>query len=301
VNWLCKLIGHKIRHSGKILYCERCGWAKHNPTSPPAGVTDHDELTGVSPNDHHGRDHASRHADGATDEISAEDLATSLADGKILQASGGTFVSANKGMSVIDFFDYGGLYFHSLFESLDGWYQITSGSGSVGLTYGRYLDLDTGATSGSEAGVSKRPQYPICGPPTWGKDRRLRTYVHFQNVQTGASDVAWMISGETGTSEHIGFKVIGGTLYGTVADGTAESTLSIQTVANGDDLLLEVVFTSGTEAEFFVDGVSQGTLSSNLPTGTGYALNIVKFYVYNGSTAANYIIYPSEVKALQEA
>jgi len=42
MNWLCKLIGHKIRHSGDILFCERCGWAKHNPTTPPAGVKNTD-------------------------------------------------------------------------------------------------------------------------------------------------------------------------------------------------------------------------------------------------------------------
>jgi len=44
MNWLCKLFGHKIRHSGDILYCERCGWARHNPTSRPAGIRDLSEL-----------------------------------------------------------------------------------------------------------------------------------------------------------------------------------------------------------------------------------------------------------------
>jgi len=74
MNWLCKLFGHKIRHSGDILYCERCGWAKHNPTSPPAGVTDHDELTGVSPDDHHAQDHETRHESGGADAIPAGSL-----------------------------------------------------------------------------------------------------------------------------------------------------------------------------------------------------------------------------------
>jgi len=47
MNWLCKLIGHKIRHSEDILFCERCGWARHNPTSipPAAGITKLSELT----------------------------------------------------------------------------------------------------------------------------------------------------------------------------------------------------------------------------------------------------------------
>jgi len=35
MNWLCKLFGHRIKHSGEILFCERCGWARHNPTSVP--------------------------------------------------------------------------------------------------------------------------------------------------------------------------------------------------------------------------------------------------------------------------
>ena len=170
-------------------------------------------------------------------------------------------------------YDHGGLYFHTLFESLDGWYQDVSGSGSITLDY-HGLDLDTGTTADSVARVCKSPSNPL-NNLTWDKNRRLRLRVYISSIQTGADDVIWMVMGAYGSYQHVGFKILAGTLYGTVYDGTTENTLDIQTVAAGDSPLLEVIFTAGIEAEFLVDGVSKGTLTANLPTGTTYASHLL--------------------------
>jgi len=195
-------------------------------------------------------------------------------------------------------YDHGGFYFRTLFQSLDGWTQSTSGSGTINI-YSDYLDLDTGTTADSIVAVYKQPSYPL-NALAWDKNRRLRTRLYINNLQTGENDVIWIIAGAFGTYRHIGFKVLAGTLYGTVADGSTENTLNIQTVAEGDELLLEVVLTAGIQAEFFVNGVSQGTLTANLPSGTAYADVIFYPRVHNATTAGSIEIFITEVKFLQE-
>jgi len=180
-------------------------------------------------------------------------------------------------------YDHGGLYFHTLFESLDGWYQSTSGSGTITISRS-YLDLDTGTTADSVVEVYKQPGYPL-NTLTWDKNRRFKTRFYIDALQTGADDVIWITVGPFATHDHIGFKVLAGTLYGTVADGSTENTLNIQTVEVGDELLLEVVLTAGIQAEFFVNGVSQGILTANLPSGTIDALYFPYLRLNNATTA----------------
>jgi hypothetical protein len=135
---------------------------------------------------------------------------------------------------------------------------------------------------------------------TWAKDRKIKTKVCISALAGGADDQSWIITGFNGTYEHIGFKILGTTLYGTVADGTTESTLNIQAVAAWDELVLEAVLTAGSQVEFFVDGVSKGTLSTNIPIGTNYANYIIHLYLSNDTTAADQAIRLSEYRFLQE-
>ena len=53
-----------------------------------AGVTSHDELNGVTANQHHNEDHAARHSDGGADEITVENLATSGDSGTVPTSDG---------------------------------------------------------------------------------------------------------------------------------------------------------------------------------------------------------------------
>jgi len=196
---------------------------------------------------------------------------------------------------------FNGIFLHEYFPSLDNWDQSVSGSGSVtfSVDWGTVW-LDTGTTLDSYARITRNFRYPRASP-TWDKNRRLKARIYFYAVYaTGANDLIGITLGNliTPTNNHIGFKVLGGTLYGTVANGTAESTLSIQTVATGDILLLEAVLTAGTGCEFFVNGVLRGTLTTNLPAGTTLASQI-DFWLNNASSAARLFIMTSELLFLQ--
>jgi len=171
-------------------------------------------------------------------------------------------------------------YWLTLFESIDGYLKSTSGTGKINLT-GLYLELSTGTTSGSVAYLRRKYTYSTF-TTTWDKNRKIRTKLY---VSSNSAQTVWVISGERGKYRHIGFKIVDNTLYGTVGDGTAESTLAIMSFLSGAEMILEAVLTAGTQCEFFVDGVSQGTLTTNLPTGTGFALDLIHVYITNTAAA----------------
>jgi hypothetical protein len=71
--------------------------------------------------------------------------------------------------------------------------------------------------------------------------------------------------------QHIGFKVKEGVLYATVADGTTESVVEIETFTEGNYVkTLEAKLENGA-AKFWVDGVLKATITTNLPTGKDYS------------------------------
>jgi len=57
-------------------------------------------------------------------------------------------------------------------------------------------------------------------------------------------------------------------------DGTSTNTASSVAVATGDKRLTVVINAAGTSVEYFLDGVSLGTVSTNIPTGTGDAMEV---------------------------
>ena len=172
----------------------------------------------------------------------------------------------------------GYFYCNLLFESIDGFLITTSGSASVAIDsdYGS-VHLQTGTTENSVAGAAKASSYTF-HDLTWDKDRSIRTKIWMPYASVHET---WIISGEINTGEHIGFKISGGTLYGTVADGTSESTLSCGSLSEPVVKKLEVKFTAGSECRFYVDGVDQGAITTNLPSGTGGAKYIMDARVEN--------------------
>jgi len=180
----------------------------------------------------------------------------------------------------------GGL-FTTFFESVDGWEQQASGSGSISLgTEG--VILSTGATSGSHARLSKKPsttgEFQTYGFTDWSTDRAFATHVHFQDTQGPIYAVFGGVSEGTFTNEHFGFAMKGGDLVGTVADGSTEATTTLVSGATSGTYRLRAEFNSGTEAVFYVDGTQQGTISSNLPTGTNFINWLNTYHVENASS-----------------
>lgn len=100
-------------------------------------------------------------------------------------------------------------------------------------------------------------------------------------IYFGLGEISSSTSGHTFTQKHIGFKIVwsGGTatVSGTVADGTTESTVALSgvTVTN-QNYYSAVCDSAGGSVEFFVNGVSKGTVSANYPASSG-ANDILKF------------------------
>jgi len=156
-----------------------------------------------------------------------------------------------------------------------------TGSGTISWT-DILVRVATGTTAGSVARVWKAA-YPLID---W--DDRRRTFaakVYFLDVgdmylhlvHGGISDPA----ASANTRRHIGFKVVGDVLYGTVGDGTAESTLTIETLTAGVGRLLEAVLFPGVEARFWVGGVDRGALTTNLPSGGTDSERLLNCSIYN--------------------
>ena len=160
------------------------------------------------------------------------------------------------------------LYWLFLLDSLDGIQQRTTGTASITYTTFRHLlSMNTGLTINSAAIIEKRQDYLGDILLRWDKKRKIRTVMSLDSV---ADVTVFLCSGldviTTPTVEHVGFKIINNSLYGTVADGTTEATLLLQTITI-DVYTLECVFDpSIPECRFFVDGVDKGAITTNLPT-----------------------------------
>jgi hypothetical protein len=178
-------------------------------------------------------------------------------------------------------------------------YTQVSGSGAVSWT-DYYVGLATGTTSGSYAAAYKQA-YGLSGAYSWAKKRFFGVYVYFNAY---AAQYIHIVSGEAplnasgNTYNHIGFKLIDANLYGTVADGTTEQTLLLETLTAAVYRRLECVFTPGVECRFYVDGVDKGALTLNLPSGTGVANRLFYAVAYN-TAASSKILNVYEARTLQ--
>ena len=178
--------------------------------------------------------------------------------------------------------------------------NATSGTGLISW-YEYVVVLDTGTTSDSYAFVIKMVSPPV--PYTWDKKRYfcvkgliLMYSAQYIHIVTGNIS---SYSASANTERHVGFKVVDNVLYGTVGNGTAESTLEIETLTETVSRILEVAFTPGVEARFYVDGVDKGAITTNLPSGTTHAEYLFFTSVYN-TEAVNKSLRIMEVRAMQE-
>lgn len=164
---------------------------------------------------------------------------------------------------------------------------IAKAEGGTGLVswYNNQVWLETGATSGGYAHVEKTVSGPL--PTTWEKKRYFRADVTIAKKITQYLHVCMgkcPNSGSGNTYNHAGFIVNGDAILGTVGNGTAESFLILEELpANGEARILEVIFTPGVEARFYIDGVDKGVRVTNLPSGTLYANHLLNATANNTS------------------
>jgi hypothetical protein len=171
-------------------------------------------------------------------------------------------------------------HWFTIFESLDGF----SVNGSVSA-YSNGVYFETTADNDNSCSLAKIVDYFFI-PLTWSKNRRIRTMLFLDWI---TSQEIWLFTGtDIGAAEHIGFKILNGTLYGTVGNGDNESALNCGSISS-DNHSFEVIFTAGVSCEFIVDGVSKGTITTNLPTGEAGAGNLCTIYIQTKTTAIRYM------------
>ena len=180
-------------------------------------------------------------------------------------------------------------------------FNTVSGSGSLDWVTS-LVTSKTGATLDSYALLYKITYGLSLTSYSWDKKRFFEVFVY---LETYSAQNIHIVSGEnpnTGaanTRQHIGFKLIDGTLYGTVANGTTESTLQIETLTAAVYRRLECVLTPGTECRFYVNGVDKGAITTNLPTGASDSHYMLRSTIHNTEAADKYF-YLYEARTFQE-
>lgn len=167
--------------------------------------------------------------------------------------------------------------------------SVTTGSGSVNRNQSNgVIIVDTGSTNGSTSRMTRNlnPNTAV-DPVSWDKNQVFHTAIEV--VDDDADLIGYTTVGrpQNGT-EGYGFKFVteGSTqkLQGVAHDGTSETTTDLTTDPGTGAIELRAVYTTGSQIEFFVDGVSQGTISSGLPSGTSN--NGPMFTLYAENTSA---------------
>lgn len=171
-----------------------------------------------------------------------------------------------------------------------GFYDMTTAGtgGSVGIHLNQAA-LTSGASSGNEIVV--KDQLGASGAQDFDQDLYLIYKV--KNAATTAQDIfiGYHDTDMTDppdncvdTTRHVAFCVIDNTLTATVADGTTQETATISGYTLTNYNTYEIVFVSGTSAQFWVNGTLEATLSTNDPTGPGGDIYLV-FAVETQTTA----------------
>jgi len=194
---------------------------------------------------------------------------------------------------------YEDIYYDILTTSLDLYYTYNSGSGIINAEQNR-IEMITGVTPGSVCYIQKEIGYPHA-PITWDKDRKFRIYA--QVICAGDNKIKGFLGiGDYPGGKYTGFLFDTGKLYGTSRTGGSADTVELADYGAGFDEthLLQLIFTTGTKVEFYIDGTKKGELTTNLPTGTSDAKLIPTLYIENPGTNQSKTIYFSGWAFYQE-
>jgi len=209
--------------------------------------------------------HKTQHESGGSDEIDATGL-----------------VGAGGGLAFDDFI------FNDFFPSLDGISVTKSGAEAVSLDY-QQLTIDSLATAGSYVTIYKAPlrQAPLF---SWNKARKLRTAIWIQSVTNKLGDFFFGLGYWGGTDYHVGFLITDGVLKGSAGNGTAQNTVTLQTISAGAfsaSKRLYLDYTPATKVDFYIDDVLLGTIDtpSQLPAGADFADGLISIDIRNGANA----------------
>ena len=197
--------------------------------------------------------HASQHEDGGSDELDVTGLV----------GAGGS------GISLSSFFPIS-----ETFSSIDGYSQTVQNGGSITLTSAS-LNLRTSSTAAGRASLYKDSGSSKSWT-SWDKDKVFTVDFSFLYAAT-VCDYIYIQHGKNGTNKHIGFKIIDSVLYGTVGNGSAETTVTLETFTTPSTSIVRIltaVFTAGVDCKFYVDGALLGTITTGLPSGVDTSVRL---------------------------
>lgn len=169
-------------------------------------------------------------------------------------------------------------HWFTIFESIDGFFKSTAGTGTIVLGSDG-VDSATGTVSGNENQITKTCRNAGTTAFTWDKSKSgkysilIQTDVDNHEAKIGVGSLSVL------TERHIGFKIINGVVSGTVANGTTESSLSLRSISNNFVYILEFYYNSeDSSVNFYINGTSWGSITTNIPTGTIESEKIFQWY-----------------------
>lgn len=186
---------------------------------------------------------------------------------------------------------------YSRFEDTNGLSNTAVGGTGAVTASAQGLNVRTASTANSFAETAL-----VMGTANFEPFRNaaFSAFCDLQILGTGAGNngnfyigVSGALAAHTGTTmtltqNQFGFKILKvngvSTLYATNANGTTETTTSIQTVTSGSSLLLSAAYISGS-IYFYVDGVLVATHTTNLPSVATVGTLFMAVFVNNANTA----------------
>lgn len=185
-----------------------------------------------------------------------------------------------------------------LIDDWSHWTEYVSGSGSFVSKGLRHIRAMSGATIDSKA-ILYHDYYYTKTPRSAGAvvnyDNEVTIVAVFDMVECVANgkmyinlDTNWDVVNPT--TKSVGFRLDNLTVKGLVHDGSTLTETTLFTLSTYEPVILKLVHTPGSKIEFFKNGVSQATQTTNLPSGNSNVGQRFKVGVTNGGTGATYDI-----------
>lgn len=179
-------------------------------------------------------------------------------------------------------------HWFTVFESMDGYSKTVDVGGAFSIGYNGVTSA-TGTTIYDLNTFEKYVLNNSYNQFTWDKRRSISFCLEPSNV-TDKEEALGM--GDVQLSDnrvnHVGFYFLNNAVYGSTGDSTTatlldlSTTLSINTIYN-----FKINYIPGVGAEFFISGVSKGTMTTDLPSGDGNADILLGWYNQTNTTASN--------------
>jgi len=197
-----------------------------------------------------------------------------------------------------DAYNNDGIYWHTYYDTLDGFNTYTNGGGSSVVVDGG-LELTCGTNTNDEARAQRDIGIYALTETSFSKNSRFKSKIRGFN---GTYYEVFIGVGAL-TNQHYGFSSrpsVNGNIWAECEQATTSTKIDTGVSwASASSFKLEAVFTSGTNVKFYVDGVLKATISTNLPNASNpYPIS---FYIKNyDGTGGAFTMLSSEYKYQQD-